>query len=221
MLITRGSQHVRPVSISRKADSALSSPTLIDDLARSRLRRRPAGSRLAARRRPRTRHTARARARRHSAHVYNSAVATAARTSRLTARSSRSDAARRGTRTSVTSTDRAGHDRRYALDASKLHAPRLATRSQLRRRPPRNGRMVPRQRSVVAPDQVGRISRVLQNAVRLKTGRMKGDHSRRRTGIATASADQGHEQASAADLRQADDLLSARDAMRGRASTRS
>ena len=49
--------------------------------------------------------------------------------------------------------DRPGHDRRYCLDTTKLRVARLGAAGAVRRRAARNGRMVPGERVVVAPDQ--------------------------------------------------------------------
>ncbi len=48
--------------------------------------------------------------------------------------------------------DRPGHDRRYAIDCAKLRTPRLGAAGRVRGRPARDGRVVPRERAVVAGD---------------------------------------------------------------------
>ena len=63
--------------------------------------------------------------------------------------------------------DRAGHDRRYAIDDAKLRAPRVGAGALVRRDgPPRDGRLVPRQPRVVGADQVRRLPPLLRGAVR-------------------------------------------------------
>ena len=63
--------------------------------------------------------------------------------------------------------DRPGHDRRYAVDSSKVRDARLGARAQLQGRRPRgDGRLVPREPGLVGADQVRRVPRVLRAAVR-------------------------------------------------------
>ena len=66
--------------------------------------------------------------------------------------------------------DRAGHDRRYAIDDAKLRGARLGARALVRGgRAAGDGRLVPLQPGLVGADQVGRLSRVLRRAVRQPT----------------------------------------------------
>ena len=66
--------------------------------------------------------------------------------------------------------DRAGHDRRYAIDDAKLRALGWSPRALVRRgRPARDGRLVSRQSRLVGADQVGLLSRLLRRAVRKPT----------------------------------------------------
>ena len=66
--------------------------------------------------------------------------------------------------------DRAGHDRRYAIDDAKLRALGWSPRALLRRgRPARHGRLVPGQSRLVGADQVGLLPRLLRRAVRKPT----------------------------------------------------
>ena len=63
--------------------------------------------------------------------------------------------------------DRAGHDRRYALDDSKLRRLGWVPAALARRdRPGRDGRVVPRQPPLVGADQERRVPAVLRRAVR-------------------------------------------------------
>ena len=63
--------------------------------------------------------------------------------------------------------DRAGHDRRYAVDDAKLRALGWSPRALVRRgRASRHRRLVPRQPRLVGADQVGRVPRLLRRAVR-------------------------------------------------------
>ncbi len=62
--------------------------------------------------------------------------------------------------------DRPGHDRRYAMDGTKLARPRLAADDDVRGRPGRDRRLVPGQRGVVARDPVGRLGRLVRAPVR-------------------------------------------------------
>ena len=62
--------------------------------------------------------------------------------------------------------DRPGHDRRYSLDTSKLRGARLGAADDVRGRPARDRRVVPRPARLVGADQVRRVPRVLRAAVR-------------------------------------------------------
>ncbi len=63
-------------------------------------------------------------------------------------------------------TDRPGHDRRYAIDCSKLRASGLAPGGAVRGRAGAHRRLVRGQPRVVAADQVGRVALLLRPAVR-------------------------------------------------------
>ncbi len=69
--------------------------------------------------------------------------------------------------------DRPGHDRRYAMDGSKLAALGWRNQVAVRRRPGGHGRLVPRQRVLVAGDQVRRMGRLLPPPVRVPAGRLE------------------------------------------------
>ena len=64
-------------------------------------------------------------------------------------------------------TDRPGHDRRYSLSSQKLRD-ELGWQAErpLRRRPRAHGQLVPRQRGLVEPDPLGRVPRLLREALR-------------------------------------------------------
>ena len=61
--------------------------------------------------------------------------------------------------------DRAGHDRRYAIDDTKLRALGWAPAHSFGERPARHGRLVRREQGVVRQREVGRVPRVLRGAV--------------------------------------------------------
>ena len=69
--------------------------------------------------------------------------------------------------------DRPGHDRRYALDGSKLAALGWRNRTAVRRRPRHDDRLVPGQRGVVARREVRRLGRLLRAPVRIAPGRWR------------------------------------------------
>ena len=62
--------------------------------------------------------------------------------------------------------DRAGHDRRYSLDTVQAAGARVGAAEAVRGRDRRDGRLVPRAPRLVGADQVGRVPRVLREAVR-------------------------------------------------------
>ena len=62
--------------------------------------------------------------------------------------------------------DRPGHDRRYAMDGTKLADARLAAGDHVRGRPGRDRRLVSGQRGVVARGPIGRLGRLVRAPVR-------------------------------------------------------
>ncbi len=75
--------------------------------------------------------------------------------------------------------DRPGHDRRYAMDGSKLSALGWSNKMTFERGPGRDRRLVPRQRGLVAADQVGRVGRLLPPPVRREACRLARGHAMR------------------------------------------
>ena len=78
--------------------------------------------------------------------------------------------------------DRPGHDRRYSLDTGKLRALGLGAGPRARRRPARDGRVVPREPRLVGADQVGRVPRVLRAPVRRAARLSARDRGAKREG---------------------------------------
>ena len=158
-------EQLRAVPVSREGHSALRHQRDRRHPGAA-LRRRPQRARLAARRRSLPRHRPADRARRRTARSTTSAAATRSRTSTSRTASSTSSAGPR--RSSSRLPDRPGHDRRYALDTTKLRSLGWAPRQDFDEGLRRDGRLVPRERVVVAADQRAGsgVPRVLSVAVR-------------------------------------------------------
>ena len=119
--------------------------------------------------------------------------------------------------------DRPGHDRRYAIDASKLEPrARLAAPRNLRQRNPPYRRVVSFQPRLDSAGHQRRLSQLDRSQLRNPRVRNRvdrrneGHHSRRRLRHAALSGDPCHQQAADPDLRQADDLLPAQHPDAGR-----
>ena len=163
-VITRGSNNYGPEPVPREAD-----PAVHDEPARRRagagLRRRPPVARLHLRRGSLRGHRDACSSAARAARSTTSAAATRSRTSTTTTRllelTGRDESHIRYV------TDRPGHDRRYALDTSKLQGlgwkPEVTFDEGLRA----HGRLVPREPRLVGADQERRrLRRVPAQAVR-------------------------------------------------------
>ena len=165
--ICRGSNNYGPYQYPEKLIPLM----ILNALARrraARLRRRHAGAQLDPRERLRDARSAMCSSTARRPRSTTPAGPTRRRTSTSCGASSRSSGASESQIEHVT--DRPGHDRRYSLSSEKVRALGWGPRVRFAEGLERDGRLVSRQRVVVAADPLGRLPRLLRAPVRTRAG---------------------------------------------------